>query len=136
MLSRRWSYLVEVLALELGNELVKALGVGLNANGLKDGLDISGRGGGVATEGEEEVSGQVLHFVCLEGCVVRRKSYGCGRLDQKLTELENQRCQSSLTAELWRRKTLLRFLGVEVHCFGKKFADGTRSRIIFTISFL
>lgn len=56
------TYGVDVLALELGDELGEALVVGLNANGLKDGLDISGGWGGVATDGEEEVCCEVLHF--------------------------------------------------------------------------
>jgi hypothetical protein len=72
------TYLVDVLALELGDELVKALAVSLNADGLKDlllwcqswshrirkyaNLDVAGRGRGVATEAEEEVCREVLHF--------------------------------------------------------------------------
>lgn len=56
--------LVDVLALELRDELVEALVIGLNADGLKDSLDVLGRGGGVATEAEEKVSGEVLHFDC------------------------------------------------------------------------
>lgn len=54
--------LVDVLALELLDELVEALRVGLNANGLENGLDIGGGWGGVATDGEEEVCCEVLHF--------------------------------------------------------------------------
>jgi len=56
------AHLVDVLALELGDELLKAVAVSLNADGLEDRLDVGGRGGGVAAEGEEEVSRQVLHF--------------------------------------------------------------------------
>jgi hypothetical protein len=54
--------LLEVLALELSNELVQALLIGVNANGREDRLDILSGGGGVASKGEEEVSGEVLHF--------------------------------------------------------------------------
>jgi hypothetical protein len=72
------TYLVDVLALELGDELVKALAISLNADGLKDlllwcqlcsqrpceyaDLDVAGRGRGVATEAEEKVCRKVLHF--------------------------------------------------------------------------
>jgi hypothetical protein len=56
------SYLVDVLALKLGEELLQALIVSLNANGGEDTLDVGGGGGLVATEAEEEVSCEVLHF--------------------------------------------------------------------------
>lgn len=56
------SYLLDVLALELGDQGVEALVVSLNANGLENGLDIGGRGGGVASEAEKKVSCEVLHF--------------------------------------------------------------------------
>lgn len=62
------SYLLDVLALELSNELVKALRVGLNTNGLKDSLDVGSRGAGVATKTEEEVGRKVLHFF---GCCAK-----------------------------------------------------------------
>jgi len=55
-------YLVDVLALELRDELVETLLVGLNTNRLKDSLDVVGGGSGVTTESEEEVCSQVLHF--------------------------------------------------------------------------
>ena len=58
------AYLLDVLALKLGDQGVEALLIGLNANRLEDGLDIGGRGGGVATEGEKKVSCEVLHFEC------------------------------------------------------------------------
>lgn len=58
------SYLRDILALELGDESVETVLVGLNANGLEDGDDVSGLGAGVATESEEEVSCEVLHFEC------------------------------------------------------------------------
>lgn len=56
------SYLVDVLALKLGDEGVQALLIGLDADGLEDVLDIGGRGGGVLGEAEEKVSREVLHF--------------------------------------------------------------------------
>ncbi len=55
-------YLVDVLAVKLREELLEALIVGLNANGGQDALDVLGRGGAVASEPEEEVSCEVLHF--------------------------------------------------------------------------
>ena len=55
-------YLVDVLALELRDELVETLVIGVNTNGRENTLDISGRGGSVASEGEEEVGCHVLHF--------------------------------------------------------------------------
>lgn len=54
--------LLEVLALELSDELLEALGISVNADRGENTLDIGGRGGLVASEGEEEVSGEVLHF--------------------------------------------------------------------------
>lgn len=59
---RSISYLVDVLALELGDELVETLAIGLNSNGREDRLDVGGRGLLVASELEEEVSCDVLHF--------------------------------------------------------------------------
>lgn len=56
------SYLVDVLARELRDELLKTLILGLNADGAEDSLDILSRGGGVAAESEQEVSCEVLHF--------------------------------------------------------------------------
>lgn len=66
------SYLVDVLAVELRDELVQALGVSLNANGLEDLLDISGLGRLVAAELEQENSCEVLHFECM--VYLRRQS--------------------------------------------------------------
>ena len=57
------AYLADVLALELGDELVKALRVGVNADGGQERGDVGSRGAAVATELEEKVSGEVLHFV-------------------------------------------------------------------------
>jgi hypothetical protein len=56
------SYLVDVLALELRDELVETVAVGLDTNGVEDLLDVGSGGGGVATQAEEEVSCEVLHF--------------------------------------------------------------------------
>ena len=63
------SYLVDVLALELGDEGLEAVLIGLDTDGLKDGLDVLGGGGGVATEAEEKVSCEVLHFGCFFWCL-------------------------------------------------------------------
>ena len=56
------SYLVDVLALELRDELLEALLIGLDTDGVEDLLDVGGRGRGVAAEAEEQVSRKVLHF--------------------------------------------------------------------------
>jgi hypothetical protein len=56
------TYLVDVLALKLGDQGVETVRVDLSTNGLKDGGDVLGGGGGVATEAEEEVSSEMLHF--------------------------------------------------------------------------
>lgn len=53
---------LKVLALELSDDLLEAVGVSVNADGGEDLLDVGGRGGLVASEGEEEVSCEVLHF--------------------------------------------------------------------------
>lgn len=57
------TYLVDVLALKLLNELVEALVVGLDTDRLENGLDVGGRGRGVASKAEEKVSSEMLHFV-------------------------------------------------------------------------
>ena len=62
------AHLVDVLALELGEELGETLLLGLDTNRLKDGLDVLSGGRGVAAELEKEVSGQVLHF---DGCAAK-----------------------------------------------------------------
>ena len=56
------SYLVDVLALKLGDELVETVGVSIDADGLEDLLDVFGGGRGVSTEAEEKVGCEVLHF--------------------------------------------------------------------------
>jgi hypothetical protein len=75
----RCPYLVDVLALKLGDQSVQALIVSLDADGLKDGLDISGRGGGVATKAEEEVSCEMLHC---ERCLIYQRLPQCQWLIQ------------------------------------------------------
>jgi len=55
-------YLVDVLALELRDELLDAVIIGLDTDGREDLLDVLGAGAGVTTEAEEEVSCEVLHF--------------------------------------------------------------------------
>lgn len=54
--------LLEVLALELSDDLVEALRVSVDADGGEDGLDVGGRGRLVASEGEQKVGCEVLHF--------------------------------------------------------------------------
>jgi hypothetical protein len=54
-------YLVDVLALQLLEESLKAVIISLNTNGVEDALDVLGGRGGVAGKAEEEVSCQVLH---------------------------------------------------------------------------
>lgn len=61
-----YAYLLDVLAGELRDELVEALTLSVNTDGGEDGLDVLGRGGLVAGEVEEEVSGEVLHFEFLD----------------------------------------------------------------------
>jgi hypothetical protein len=59
---RSTSYLVDVLALELTDELVETLAVSLNADRLEDLLDVAGGRRGVTTKAEEKVCRKVLHF--------------------------------------------------------------------------
>jgi len=54
--------LVDVLALELRDELLETLLIGVDTDGGEDTLDIVGGGGLVASEGDQEVSCEVLHF--------------------------------------------------------------------------
>jgi hypothetical protein len=56
------AYLLDVLALEFREEGVEAVLIGVDTDRLKDALDISGRGAGVATKAEQEVGCEVLHF--------------------------------------------------------------------------
>lgn len=72
----RCPYLVDVLALKLGQELVQALAVGLDTDGLEDLLDVGGAGRGVAAQGEEKVSCEVLHcggLVATSPCQKKKK---------------------------------------------------------------
>jgi hypothetical protein len=81
LLGTRLDELVDVLALELGNQLVKAVGVSLDTDRLKDGLlcirqrqtyassslshlDVGSGRRGVATKAEEEVCREMLHCDC------------------------------------------------------------------------
>lgn len=67
------AYLVDVLALKLGDQGVEAGLISLNTDRLKDSLDVGSGGRGVATESEKEVCREVLHFEC--GC---RSSFWVG----------------------------------------------------------
>lgn len=62
-------YLLQVLALELGNQLVQALVVCINADGLENSFDIFGGRRGVATEPEKEICCEVFHGDCASSCV-------------------------------------------------------------------
>ena len=64
--SNNISYLLQILALELTEELFQAVTVGLDANGFKDFGDIRGGGVGISAEAEKEVSCEMLHFGFLE----------------------------------------------------------------------
>lgn len=56
------AYLVDVLALELAEELVEALVIGRDSDGVENLLDVGSRRGGVAGKAEEQVGCDVLHF--------------------------------------------------------------------------
>ena len=62
-----YAYLLDVLARELRDELLKTVTLGVNTDGGEDGLDVLGRGLLVAGEVEEEVGCEVLHFE-ISGC--------------------------------------------------------------------
>ena len=64
--SNNISYLLQILALELTEELFQAVTVGLDANRFKDFSDIGGGGVGVSAKAEKEVSCEMLHFGFLE----------------------------------------------------------------------
>jgi hypothetical protein len=55
------TYLVDILALELRDELLKTLIVSLDTDGLEDLLDVGGGRRGVATKAKEKVSREMLH---------------------------------------------------------------------------
>ena len=52
----------DILALELSNELLEALVVGLDTNSTEDLLDVRSRGASVAADLEEEVCSEVTHL--------------------------------------------------------------------------
>lgn len=58
------AYLLDVLALKLGEELAQTVGVSIDTDGGEDLLDVRGRGRLVASEVKQKVSGEVLHFEC------------------------------------------------------------------------
>jgi hypothetical protein len=64
-----YSYLLEIFALELGDQGLQTVIISFNSDGLEDGLDILLGWGGVSTEGEEEVSCEVFHFEFYGGVV-------------------------------------------------------------------
>jgi hypothetical protein len=57
------AYGVDVLALELSEEGDETVRVSLNSDGAEDSSDVGGGWALVATEGEEEVCCEMLHFV-------------------------------------------------------------------------
>ena len=78
-----YAYLLDVLARELRDELLKTVTLGVNTDGGEDGLDVLGRGLLVAGEVEEEVGCEVLHFE-ISGCaqIFSQRMFGglrCGR---------------------------------------------------------
>jgi len=85
------SYLVDVLALKLGKELVETLLVGLNSNGAENGLDVLSGRRGVAGQAEEKVCCEVLHcdFVCL----IR---------DSRLAKVQLSSCAFPAATGFWR----------------------------------
>jgi hypothetical protein len=56
------AYLVDVLALELGEKSVEAIIISFDTDGCENLLNVLGGRRGVATDGEEKVSCEVLHF--------------------------------------------------------------------------
>ena len=70
------THLVDVLALELGEELLQTLVISLNANGLEDVLDVLRTWAGVATEAEKEVCCEAVACqVCLRVSRIAVRSY-------------------------------------------------------------
>lgn len=57
-------YLLDILALELGDQGRETLIISLDSDGLEDGFDVLLSGRGLVAEGEEEVSCEMLHFEC------------------------------------------------------------------------
>lgn len=66
------TYFVDVLALELLEELVETFILSFNADGFEDFLDLLSGRAGVATETEQEVCCEVLHFEC---CCTKSQSW-------------------------------------------------------------
>lgn len=62
MIASLITHLVDVLTLELRDELLEAVFVGLDANSAKNLLHIAGRGRGVTADLEKEVGSQVTHL--------------------------------------------------------------------------
>lgn len=61
-MAKKITYGVDILALELRDELLEALFIGLDANGTENLLDIVSGRGGVATDLEKEVCSNVTHL--------------------------------------------------------------------------
>ena len=135
-----YAYLLDVLALELGHELVETLTLSVNTDGGEDGLDVLGRGGLVASEVEKEVSCEVLHFEFLDARKKRQSAAGrlCDansgcefdgvdivREEDSRWELIKQRESIDLTAGLERR---LRLPVRESRDGAEKFASEKGSR--------
>jgi hypothetical protein len=57
------SYLVDVLALELGEELLETFVISFDTDGAEDSLDVFGAGAVVATEAEKEVCCETVGLV-------------------------------------------------------------------------
>jgi len=63
ILHKSGSYLVDVLALELGEKLLETLSVCVNTDRFEEGGDVFGAGALVATEAEEEVCCEAVELV-------------------------------------------------------------------------
>jgi hypothetical protein len=57
-------YLLDILALELGEESVETLIISFDSDGFENALDVLGRRRRVTAEGEEKICRKVLHFDC------------------------------------------------------------------------
>lgn len=91
---------MDVLALKLGDELVEALGVSLNTDGLEDSLDVGSGGAGVATEAEEEVGSEVLHFC---GCCEMSAIAEASNAKTAARVVEPQQDRRLTCGGVWRR---------------------------------
>jgi hypothetical protein len=58
------AYLLNVLALELGDQSGETLIISFDSNGLENALDVLCRRRRVTAEGEEKICCEVLHFGC------------------------------------------------------------------------